>query len=43
MLIFFKLDKRGLLWILDEESLYPGSGDANFTERLLQEHCRTDR
>ncbi|XP_026474112.1 unconventional myosin-XVIIIa isoform X3 [Ctenocephalides felis] len=28
-------DRRGLLWLLDEESLYPGSSDETFLERLF--------
>ncbi|XP_041972236.1 unconventional myosin-XVIIIa isoform X4 [Aricia agestis] len=28
-------DRRGLLWLLDEESMYPGSSDDTFLERAL--------
>ncbi|XP_045454107.1 unconventional myosin-XVIIIa-like [Melitaea cinxia] len=28
-------DRRGLLWLLDEESMYPGSSDDTFLERVL--------
>ena len=28
-------EKRGLLWLLDEEALFPGATDASFVERLL--------
>lgn len=28
-------DRRGLLWLLDEESMYPGSSDDSFLERLF--------
>ncbi|XP_073948131.1 myosin heavy chain-like isoform X2 [Choristoneura fumiferana] len=28
-------DRRGLLWLLDEESMYPGSNDDTFLERAL--------
>ena len=28
-------DKRGLLWLLDEEAIFPGSSDESFVERLL--------
>ncbi|CAH2052418.1 unnamed protein product, partial [Iphiclides podalirius] len=28
-------DRRGLLWLLDEESMYPGSSDDSFLERAL--------
>lgn len=28
-------DRRGLLWLLDEESMYPGSNDDSFLERLF--------
>ena len=28
-------EKRGLLWLLDEEAIYPGATDQSFVERLL--------
>lgn len=28
-------DRRGLLWLLDEESMYPGSSDDTFLERVM--------
>ncbi|XP_050353140.1 unconventional myosin-XVIIIa isoform X2 [Nymphalis io] len=28
-------DRRGLLWLLDEEAMYPGSSDDTFLERVL--------
>lgn len=28
-------DRRGLMWLLDEESMYPGSSDDSFLERLF--------
>lgn len=28
-------DRRGLLWLLDEESIYPGSNDDSFLERFF--------
>ncbi|KAK4877864.1 hypothetical protein RN001_010370 [Aquatica leii] len=28
-------DRRGLLWLLDEEAIYPGSSDDSFLERLF--------
>ena len=31
-------DKRGLLWILDEESIFPGATDTSFLERLQIYH-----
>lgn len=31
-------DRRGLLWLLDEESIYPGSNDDSFLERLLSHY-----
>ena len=34
-------DKRGLLWILDEESIFPGATDGSFMERLQIYHGTT--
>lgn len=31
----FSADRRGLLWLLDEEAIYPGSSDESFLERLF--------
>ena len=31
-------DQRGLLWMLDEETLFPGATDESFVERLLMHH-----
>jgi myosin heavy subunit len=31
-------DRRGLLWILDEEAIYPGATDESFVERLLAQY-----
>lgn len=28
-------ERRGLLWLLDEEALFPGATDESFVERLL--------
>lgn len=28
-------DRRGLLWLLDEEAIYPGSNDETFVERIF--------
>ena len=28
-------DKRGLLWLLDEETIFPGASDQSFLQRLL--------
>jgi myosin XVIII len=30
-----EVDRRGLLWLLDEESIYPNSNDDSFLERLF--------
>ncbi|BFZ18652.1 hypothetical protein BsWGS_21691 [Bradybaena similaris] len=32
-------DKKGLLWILDEEAMFPGATEDSFMERVLQQHC----
>merc|ERR1719370_2280662 len=31
-------DKRGLLWLLDEEAIFPGSSDESFVERLMLQY-----
>jgi myosin-18 len=31
-------DRRGLLWLLDEEALFPGATDESFVERLLLQY-----
>lgn len=35
-------DRRGLLWLLDEEAMYPGSTDDSFLERLFQHYGDRD-
>lgn len=35
-------DRRGLLWLLDEEALYPGSTDESFLERLFSHYGDRD-
>lgn len=35
-------DRRGLLWLLDEEGLYPGSSDESFLERLFTHYHERD-
>lgn len=35
-------DRRGLLWLLDEEAIYPGSTDDSFLERLLTHYGDRD-
>ncbi|XP_047033369.1 unconventional myosin-XVIIIa isoform X1 [Helicoverpa zea] len=32
-------DRRGLLWLLDEESMYPGSSDDTFLERVMSQYA----
>ena len=34
----FHTDRRGLLWILDEESVFPGASDSSFLDRLHMYH-----
>jgi len=34
-------DRRGLLWLLDEEALFPGATDSSFVERLLAQNIGT--
>lgn len=29
-------EKKGLLWLLDEESIFPGSTEETFLNRLLE-------
>ena len=31
-------DTKGLYWILDEESMFPGATDITFLERVLMHH-----
>eukprot|EP00091_Calanus_sinicus_P010744 TRINITY_DN24756_c0_g1_i1.p1 TRINITY_DN24756_c0_g1~~TRINITY_DN24756_c0_g1_i1.p1 ORF type:complete len:128 (-),score=22.40 TRINITY_DN24756_c0_g1_i1:89-415(-) len=31
-------DKRGLLWLLDEEAIFPGASDESFVERLMLQY-----
>lgn len=35
-------DRKGLLWILDEESMFPGASDASFLERMNMYHSTPD-
>ncbi|VEN61655.1 unnamed protein product, partial [Callosobruchus maculatus] len=35
-------DRRGLLWLLDEEAIYPGSSDESFIERLFTHYGDRD-
>ncbi|XP_074037222.1 myosin heavy chain-like isoform X2 [Leptinotarsa decemlineata] len=35
-------DRRGLLWLLDEEAIYPGSSDDSFLERLFTHYGERD-
>ena len=35
-------DRRGLLWLLDEETIYPGSSDESFLERLFTHYGDRD-
>ncbi|CAG9770131.1 unnamed protein product [Ceutorhynchus assimilis] len=35
-------DRRGLLWLLDEESIYPGGNDDSFLERLFTHYGDRD-
>lgn len=32
-------EQKGLLWILDEESIFPGANDSSFLARLYVHHC----
>lgn len=38
----FPADRRGLLWLLDEEAIYPGSSDESFLERLFTHYGDRD-
>lgn len=33
-----EVDRRGLLWMLEEETVYPNSSDDTFLERLFQHY-----
>lgn len=35
-------DRRGLLWLLDEESIYPNANDDSFLERLFTHYGDRD-
>ncbi|KAF7266682.1 hypothetical protein GWI33_020014 [Rhynchophorus ferrugineus] len=35
-------DRRGLLWLLDEEAIYPGGSDDSFLERLFNHYGERD-
>ena len=37
-----KPDRPGILWILDEESTFPGSNDVTFLERIQLVHGDPD-
>ena len=37
------VEKRGLLWLLDEEAIFPGSSDESFVERLLLQQQQSGR
>ena len=37
-MIDITIDKKGLLWILDEESIFPGASDNTFLERVQTYH-----
>jgi myosin-18 len=32
-------DRRGLLWLLDEEAIFPGATDQSFLERLFAHYA----
>lgn len=34
-----KNEQKGLLWILDEESIFPGANDSSFLARVYVHHC----
>ena len=36
-------DTKGLYWILDEESMFPGATDITFLERVLMHHSDAGR
>lgn len=40
--VFVAGDRRGLLWLLDEEAIYPGSSDDSFLERLFTHYGDRD-
>ena len=33
-------DRRGLLWLLDEEAIFPGATDQSFLERLFAHYAQ---
>ena len=35
-------DRRGVLWILDEESVFPGASESSFLDRVHMYHGETD-
>lgn len=35
-------DRRGILWLLDEESMFPGGSDSSFVERVQMYHGEAD-
>ena len=38
MAVDFQTDRKGLLWILDEESVFPGASDGSFLDRVHMYH-----
>lgn len=38
-----KSEQKGLLWILDEESIFPGANDSSFLARLYVHHCNDSK
>jgi myosin-18 len=37
-LVDFHTDRRGILWIMDEESVFPGASDSSFLDRVHLYH-----
>ena len=35
-------DRRGVLWILDEESVFPGASESSFLDRVHMYHGEAD-
>lgn len=38
MSVDLNVDRRGLLWILEEESMFPGASDGSFLDRVHMYH-----
>ena len=38
MAVDLHTDRRGLLWILEEESMFPGASDNSFLDRVHMYH-----